>query len=45
MNYKDLEDEIHEAIQRCCPTEEDKEKAQKYFYSVLVNDMIDEALE
>ncbi len=45
MNHRNLEDELHEAIQRCCPTEIDKEKAQRYFYSVLVNDLIDEALE
>jgi hypothetical protein len=45
MNHRDLEQELHEAIQRCCSTEEDEEKAKRYFYSVLVNDMIDEALE
>lgn len=45
MNHKDLEDEIMEAIRNCCPTEADAEKAKRYFYSVLVNDMIDEALE
>lgn len=45
MNHGNLEDELHEAIQRCCPTEEDQEKAKRYFYSILVNDLIDEALE
>ncbi len=45
MNYKDLEEEFHEVIQRCCTTEKDIEKAKQYFYSILVNDMIDEALE
>ena len=45
MNHKDLEDELIEVIRRCCSTEEDQEKARAYFYSVLVNDLIDEALE
>jgi len=45
MDHTNLEDEITEAIRRCCPTEYDTEKAKRYFYSVLVNDLIDEALE
>jgi len=45
VNHIDLENEIIEAIQRCCSTEEDKEKAKRYFYNILVNDVIDEALE
>ena len=44
MNHTDLEDEFIEIIRKCCSTEDDKEKAKKYFYSVLVNDLIDEAL-
>ena len=45
MDHKDLRNEIVEAIQRCCPTEIDIEKAKRSFYSVLVNDLIDEAQE
>ncbi|MHC4604631.1 MAG: hypothetical protein ACYS6W_15030 [Planctomycetota bacterium] len=45
MDYRDLEDEIVDAIQRCCITDEDKEKAKEYFADTLVSKMIDEALE
>ena len=45
MSHKNLEDELHEAIQRCCITEEDKEKAKEYFKQSTVNELIDEALE
>ena len=45
MDYKDLEDEFVEAIQRCCSTEEDKEKAIAYFKGCTVRELIEEALE
>ena len=45
MNWKDLEEEIREAIQRCCQTEEDKERALNYFAQVTVNEMINDSLE
>ena len=44
MNWNDLEDEIIDAIQRCCQTEEDGVKAKEYFENCLINDIIDEAL-
>lgn len=45
MDWKDLEDKLHEAIQQCCQTEEDVEGAKKYFGDSLVRDIIDDALE
>jgi len=45
MDYTDLEDELIEAVQRCCPTEQDKKEALRYFNDCLINDLINEALE
>ena len=45
MNWNDLEDQLHEAIQRCCQTDEDKEKAIIYFKQSTVEDIINDALE
>jgi len=44
MAWRDLEGELHEAIQRCCQTEEDVEGARKYFAQSTVDDLIDDAL-
>lgn len=41
----EIEEKIHDAIQRYCVTEEDKATAKTYFTNILVTDMIDEALE
>ena len=45
MAWENLEDQLHEAIQRCCQTDEDKEGAIKYFAQSTVEDLIDDALE
>ena len=45
MDHKNLEDELHKAIQRCCSTDEDKEEALKYFHGCTVCEIINEALE
>lgn len=45
MDYTNLEDEMVEAIQRCCSTDSDKENALRYFKDCLINDLINEALE
>lgn len=45
MTWKDLEEELHEAIQRCCQTEEDVKGARKYFAQSTVGELIDDALE
>ncbi len=43
-DHSDLEDELVEAIQTCCRTEEDKAEALRYFRGVTVNKMIEEAV-
>ena len=45
MDHKDLEDELISAIQRCCKTKEDEEKAIKYFRGCTIKELIEEALE
>lgn len=45
MAWKDLEAELHEAIQRCCQTKEDETAAKKYFAETTVDELIDDALE
>ena len=44
-DYHDLEDELFEAIGKCCTTEEDKKGALSYYSGVTVNGLIEEALE
>ncbi len=43
-DHTDLEDDLIEAIQACCPTESDKSEALHYFHNVTVNEMIEQAL-
>lgn len=45
MDWDNLEDELIDAIQKCCGTEEDKKVALRYFEGTTVNEMIEEALE
>lgn len=43
MDWRDLEDEFVEAIQRCVKNNDDKEKAKAYFVQTTVVELIDQA--
>ena len=41
----EIEEKIYDAIQQYCQTDEDIVEAKQYFNNMLVNEMIDGALE
>lgn len=43
--YEDLEDEVIEAIRKCCQVSGAKESALRQFEGVLFTDLIEQALE
>ena len=45
MKYEDLEDEVMEAIQKCCQANNAKESALTQFEGVLFTDLIELALD